>query len=200
MALLREFVTLDYDKALIKEAKEKGEPVVLKKALLQKCDEQNQNGRIYPRKILEREVSRYMDVVRDNRATGQADHPDSSVVELKDVSHIIRDIWWEGPAVWGTIQILDTPAGNIIQQLLSAGIRLGVSSRGIGETIKDEATGAEIVDESFQLICWDIVSEPSTRGAFIVSEGRGVQMTPTTTTNSKIHRVNSILDSILKKQ
>jgi hypothetical protein len=195
MALLREFVTLDYDKALIKEAKEKGEPVVLKKALLQRADAPNQNNRVYKKAILEREIDRYMKVVKENRALGELDHPSDSVVNLKNVSHVIRDVWWSGNEVFGSVEILPTNAGKIVRDLIESNITLGISSRGIGDTIRDEMTGYDAVDESFQLICFDLVSEPSTVNAFLF-ESKGIQVP----VDNRLFKVNSILDSILKKQ
>jgi hypothetical protein len=193
--LLREFITLNYDVKLIAEAKEKKQPIIVK-ALLQRADLKNQNGRIYPRSILEREVENYKKVVAESRATGEADHPESSVVELKNVSHIIRDIWWDNNDVVGKVEILNTPSGNIIKNLMEAGVKIGISSRGVGETKKDDE-GNDIVDESFMLVAFDLVSEPSTHEAWL-SEGKEISLDKIKEMIPKRDRVNRILNDILK--
>ena len=192
MALLREFISLEYDRELIKEASKVGGPVVLKKALLQRASSPNQNKRIYPRSILEREIENYKKVVADNRATGELDHPESSVVELKNISHIIRDVWWDGEEVYGTLEILNTPSGNIVKSLMESGVKIGISSRGVGETRKN-SDGFDEVDESFLLVSFDLVSEPSTINAFLFE---GVQRN--TFQSTRLQKINSILDEILK--
>jgi len=133
---------------------------------LQTADTQNGNGRVYPDDVLKREIGNYMKVVKDNRACGELDHPDDSVVNLKNVSHIITDIWWEGKDVMGKIKVLDTPSGRILKDLVNAGIKLGVSSRGLGSVTEDKG-GVVTVENDFQLICFDMVSEPSTPNAYV---------------------------------
>ena len=97
---------------------------------LQTADKQNGNGRVYPHEVLKREMDNYMNVVKDHRACGELDHPDDSVVNLKNVSHIVTDIWWEGKDVMGKLKVLDTPSGRILKDLVNAGVKLGISSRG----------------------------------------------------------------------
>lgn len=139
--------------------------------ILQKADVLNQNGRIYPFAVLNREVENYQKFIRENRALGELDHPAESVIELKNVSHIIREAYMDdGGIVKGNLEVLDTPAGKILKSLVDSGVTIGISSRGVGST-KNEG-GRAIVQEDFQLICWDIVSEPSTPNAFIMREGR----------------------------
>jgi hypothetical protein len=139
--------------------------------ILQKADVLNQNGRIYPRDVLAREVENYQKFIRENRALGELDHPQESVIELKNVSHIIREAYMDQDGVVrGSLEVLSTPAGNILKQLVDGGVTIGISSRGVGST-KNEG-GRAIVQEDFQLICWDIVSEPSTPNAFVMREGR----------------------------
>jgi hypothetical protein len=197
--LLREYLDLRYDKNLIKEAREKKAPILVK-AVLQRADAINQNKRIYPRNILEREVENYRKAVAEGRATGELDHPDSSVVSLERVSHMLRDIWWEGSDVLGTIEVLNTPKGKIAQELMEAGVKCGISSRGVGETIRTNE-GYDMVDESFMLIAFDLVSEPSTQNAWLgLREGREIevsadkirQMVP------KVDRINRIVNEILR--
>ncbi len=132
---------------------------------MQTCEMKNGNGRIYPCDVLRKEVQNYQNVIKDNRALGELDHPDDSVINLRNVSHVITDMWWEGKDVMGKIKILDTPSGNILKGLVESGIKLGISSRGLG-SVKESREGT-IVQEDFELICFDIVSEPSTPDAYM---------------------------------
>lgn len=133
---------------------------------IQTAGKKNGNGRVYPRKVLEKEITNYQKIVRDNRATGELDHPDDSVINLKNVSHIIVECWWQGDDVMGKIKVLDTPSGRILKDLINAGVKLGISSRGLG-SVNEGLDGVSTVNEDFQLICFDIVSEPSTPNAFV---------------------------------
>jgi hypothetical protein len=194
--VLCEFIGLNYDQTLVKEAKEKNLPVVLQ-GVLQRADARNQNGRVYPRHILEREITNYQKAVAEGRAVGEADHPDHSVVSLKNVSHVVREIGWNGNDVVGKVEILNTPSGNILKNLMESGIRLGISSRGVGEVRRDDE-GNDVVDESFVLICFDVVSEPSTHGAWL-GESKNVNINDVVSKLSKRDRVNRIVNEILKK-
>ena len=136
------------------------------KGVLQRAGAENQNGRVYPKDILIREAKKYETLIKERRALGELDHPDSSVIELKNVSHNIREIHWEGDDLVGTVEILPTPSGNILKELLRAGILLGISSRGMGSTRPMEGNKV-VVGEDFELIGWDFVSNPSTHGAFM---------------------------------
>lgn len=138
----------------------------LVKGVLQRADAENQNGRVYPKPILEREAQKYQQLIKERRALGELDHPDSSVINLKNVSHNVREIHWEGNDLVGTVEILPTPSGNILKELLRAGILLGISSRGMGSTKQLEGNKVE-VDEDFELLGWDFVSNPSTHGSFM---------------------------------
>jgi hypothetical protein len=133
---------------------------------IQTADKKNGNGRVYPMKVLKKEVDNYKKIVADGRATGELDHPDDSVINLKNVSHMITDCWWEGKDVMGKIKVLDTPSGRILKDLINAGVKLGISSRGLG-SVKESMHGDTIVEEDFQLICFDIVAEPSTPNAYV---------------------------------
>ena len=145
----------------------------LVKGILQRSGAENQNGRVYPREILEREINKYQTLIKERRALGELDHPDSSVINLKNVSHNIKEVHWEGNDVVGTVEILPTPSGNILKELLRAGILLGISSRGMGSTqpMKDNKL---LVGEDFELIGWDFVSNPSTHGAFMTPMNESV--------------------------
>lgn len=195
--LLREYHSLTYDKDLVKEAKLKEIPVVVK-ALLQRADMLNQNGRKYPRPILEREVENYRAAIAEGRACGELDHPESSIVNLANISHILRDIWWEDDDVMGKVEILTTPKGKIALDLMGAGVKLGISSRGVGETIRDE-DGNDVVDESFMLVAFDLVSEPSTQEAWLMKEGKEIPLDMIRMTVPKIDRIARIADEILGK-
>jgi hypothetical protein len=132
---------------------------------IQTADKRNGNGRVYPEKVLKKEIDNYQRVIADNRATGELDHPDDSVINLKNVSHMITECWWEGKDVMGKIKVLDTPSGRILKDLINAGVKLGISSRGLGSV--SESMGNITVEEDFQLICFDIVAEPSTPDAYV---------------------------------
>ena len=150
--LITEWVNFEYDPQLIKEQKNAGQPLMMK-GILQKAETLNQNGRVYPRIILEREIKNYQKFIKENRALGELDHPDSSVVELKNSSHIVKEAHMEGNIVYGTVEILNTPSGKILQSLVESGITLGISSRGVGST-KTEGD-MQIVQDDFQLICFE---------------------------------------------
>jgi hypothetical protein len=138
----------------------------LVRGVLQRAGAENQNGRVYPREVLNREVEKYQQLIKERRALGELDHPDSSVINLKNVSHNIREIHWEGDDLVGTVEILPTPSGNILKELLRSDILLGISSRGMGSTRQLEGDKLE-VQEDFELLGWDFVSNPSTHGAFM---------------------------------
>lgn len=193
--LIENINSIQCDPKVIKESIDKRQPILLK-TILQRCDEQNANKRIYPRRILEREDRNYQKAIAENRATGHLDHSDSSVIELQQVSHVIRETHWVGNELHGTVQILNTPNGKIAQDLLADGITLGISSRGVGETMKDESTGADIVDESFVLIAYDLVGEPSTRNAYL-HENKQLTENEIRKILTKNDRVNRIVNSIL---
>ena len=193
--LITEWVNFEYDPKIIKEQVEAGQPLIMK-GILQKSETLNQNGRIYPRAILEREIRNYQKFIKENRALGELDHPDSSVVELKNSSHIIREAHIEGNIVYGTVEILNTPSGKILQSLVESGVTLGISSRGVGST-KTQGN-MQIVQDDFQLICWDFVSEPSTPGAFMMKEGKEVTPQFINEVFNKSDRIDRIFNDILE--
>jgi hypothetical protein len=158
---------------------------------LQEADIQNGNGRIYPQKILEREMKNYTKLVKERRALGELDHPDDSVINLKNASHMVTDVWWDGSNVMGKVQVLNTPSGKILQELVNDGVKLGISSRGLGSV--SESQGRTIVEDDFQLICFDFVSEPSTPNAFMIKEAKENRVF------TKADRINRALNSILEE-
>jgi len=156
-----------------REKRESANGVVYLSGRMQTCEKKNGNGRIYPCKVLEREIANYKNVINDNRALGELDHPDDSVINLRNASHIVTDMWWEGKDVMGKIKVLDTPSGRILKDLINAGVKLGISSRGLGSV--RESMGVTEVQDDFELICFDIVSEPSTPNAYMYPNQKNTQ-------------------------
>ena len=157
--------------------------------VMQRADAKNGNGRVYPRLVLEREVENYQKLVKERRALGELDHPEDSVINLKNASHMVTDVWWQNNDVMGKVQVLNTPSGKVLQELANAGVNLGISSRGMGSV--HEANGTTTVEDDFQLICFDFVSEPSTTGAFMVKENKQPNII------TKADRINRALNDIL---
>jgi len=195
LRLLNSYEVFDYTPEMIKESREKNDGKVMMKGVLQKADTLNQNGRIYPIHVLEREVRNYQKFIVENRALGELDHPDSSVVNLKNVSHMVREAYLENGVVYGTVELLDTPSGKILQSLVESGVKLGISSRGVGSTKKQG--DYHVVQDDFQLICWDYVSEPSTPGAFMLPEGRRITSEELQKVFNKSDRIDRILNDII---
>lgn len=190
--LLTSFLPLDLDVKSIKENAELNNGKIVLRGIMQRADAVNQNGRIYPRSILEREVENYQKFVRERRALGELDHPTASVVNLQNASHIVTEIRWEGDAVVGSIELLSTPMGKIAQSLVQDGVKLGISSRGVGST--RQQGDYDMVEDDFMLLCFDLVSEPSTSGAFMLKEGRVAD--PRVHMN-KTDRIDRVLTDIL---
>jgi hypothetical protein len=158
--------------------------------VIQRADARNGNGRIYPHSVLSREMDTYKQLVQERRALGELDHPDLSVINLKNVSHLVVEVWWNGKDVMGKIQVLNTPSGQVLRELVNANVKIGISSRGTGSV--RESRGETIVEDDFQLICFDIVSEPSTHGAFMFQERKG------NVNENKQARVSNLIKDILK--
>jgi hypothetical protein len=194
LSLLTEWTPLSLTPDLIRESRLQNSGKIMLKGVIQRADTLNQNGRIYPRSILEREIINYQKFIRENRALGECDHPDTSVVELKNASHIVREARMEGDTVYGSVELLDTPSGKILQSLIESGVTLGISSRGVGSTRQQD--GNTIVQEDFQLICFDIVSEPSTPGAFMLKESKSIRPADLRATFNRSDRINRIFNDI----
>ena len=158
--------------------------------VMQRANHLNGNGRVYSRPILEREVDNYGKLVRERRALGELDHPDSAVINLSAACHLVTEVWWDGDAVMGKVQVLNTPSGKILKELVGSGVKLGISSRGMGSV--HESNGQTIVEDDFQLICFDFVSEPSTTGAFMVKENKQSNII------TKADRINRALNDVLR--
>ena len=199
--LLREFFELKCDERGCQDLLTEGEKKMVAEghlvfpAKLQEADIENGNGRVYPRNVLLREIQNYQKIVEDRRALGECDHPDDSVVNLKNASHMVNRIWWEGNDVVGTIKVLNTPSGNILRGLYESGVKFGFSSRALG-SLQEGKGGAQLVQDDLQLICFDAVSEPSAPGAYIMEGKEATQLTETVYT--KGDRINRALNEILQ--
>ena len=165
------------------------------KGVLQRAESKNQNGRVYPREVLLKEVSKYLDEqVAERRALGELDHPDSSVVNLNNASHNVIEMHWDGDDLLGTVEVLSIPSGNILKELFKSGIKLGISSRGLGsvEPMREGEGDTVEVQPDFELIAFDFVSNPSTHGAFMRPVNEGVEKQKPET------RIESIINSIMR--
>jgi len=158
--------------------------------VMQKANKLNGNGRVYPRHVLVREVRNYQKIVNEARALGELDHPEDSVVNLKNASHMVTKVWWDGDAVMGKVKILDTPSGGILKSLVNSGVKLGISSRGLG-SVHEDTSGNTVVEDDFQLICFDFVSEPSTPGAYMMKESKIKQL------YTKADKINRLLNDLV---
>jgi len=171
---------------------DRGNPMV--EGILATAEVKNGNGRYYSKDLWEREINKYSQLVKENRAMGELDHPESSVVNLKNVSHNIADMWWDGDNVIGKIEILPTPSGNILKSLIDSGITVGVSSRGMG-SLKQVGELMEVQDD-FELLCWDFVSTPSNPGSYMHLVKEGLDFS----SQDNYKKVNTIISEILCSQ
>lgn len=178
---------------MIKEAEASGQNRILAQGILQTANKKNQNGRIYPKEILIREAEKFNKKIEEGLSSGELDHPESTVVNLRNVSHAIRKIWWENENLMGIIEILATPSGQIAKELINGGVKLGISSRGVGTTNQDES-GDTMVNEDFELITWDLVSQPSTHRAFMNPIHEGYQPSEE---DKFLNRINMLISDIL---
>ena len=173
------------------------------RGVLQRAESKNQNGRIYPREVLMREAKKYAkEFIGQNRAMGELDHPESSVVNLANVSHNIKEMHWEGDNLLGTVEVLSTPSGNILTELFKSGIKLGISSRGMGsvETVSEAGDEpSQEVQPDFELIAFDFVSNPSTHGAFMYPMKESVNKdVPVGRTCGEYCKVESLINDIMR--
>jgi hypothetical protein len=171
--------------------------------ICQKSGTKNGNGRIYRKETLQREVENYQQAIRERRALGELDHPDDSVINLKNASHVATKMWWDGDSVMAKFEVLDTPSGNILKALVGSGVKLGISSRGMG-SVREEG-GSTIVEDDFQLICFDMVSEPSTPGAYLArgASHKAVNIEPSiqnyiSEEKRPDMKINDLIESILR--
>ena len=193
--LLKEFTSFEYLDEDVKKVTEKGGPMILS-GILQRANALNQNGRVYPKDILEREIRNYEKLIREKRAFGELDHANEPIVNMKNISHTIREIWMEGDVVYGKVEILDTPCGKIIEAIIKAGCRPGISSRALGSLQREN--NVNVVQDDLQIICWDFVSEPSTVGSFMtLAESRQYSNEEINKILSKSDKVDRIVNDIL---
>jgi hypothetical protein len=196
---LNNVIPFEISPRVLQEVRENVSGPVTVEGILQKANEQNQNGRRYPKPILEREIMNYQkNFVNERRALGELDHPNSGVINLKNVSHNIVECHWEGDNVVGTIEILTTPAGNILRELIKNNIRLGISSRGMG-SVKELREGGVEVQDDFELLCFDFVSNPSTRGAFMQPQSLNEGLEKTLEAVSKYGKVEGLIYDLLSE-
>jgi hypothetical protein len=192
--LIERVSTFTLTPQLLQESAVKNNGRLIVEGVVQRADAKNGNGRVYPKDTLEREIDKYKATyIKENRALGELDHPESPIINLKNVCHNILDLWWNGDDVMGKIEILPTPSGNILKALLIAGITVGISSRAMG-SVKQIGETVEVQDD-LELVCWDFVSTPSTQGAFmeIVNESLNLNAVKT----DKYQKVNELITEIL---
>jgi len=196
--LLVDYIPFEVAPEAITEAMASDGKLIVK-GVLQRAESKNQNGRIYPKELLVREAKKYAGhFIKEKRALGELDHPDSSVVNLNNVSHNVLEMAWSGDDLMGTIEVLTTPSGNILRELFKSGIRLGISSRGLGsvEPMKEDKEAQEVQND-FELIAFDFVSNPSTHGAFMSPVNEGVGSDEQTRSN-KWNGVENSIGQILR--
>ena len=193
--LLVEVRPFEISRNKIDESIKENDGKLIVKGVLQRADAKNQNGRVYPREVLLKEVSKYLsEQVTERRALGELDHPDSSVVNLNNASHNIIEMHWDGDDHLGTVEVLSTPSGNILKELFKSGIKLGISSRGLGsvEPMRESDGDTVEVQPDFELIAFDFVSNPSTHGAFMRPVNEGIEEQKPET------KIESIINSIMR--
>ncbi len=197
--LLTEYRPFNVDRQLVEASIKENRSLVVK-GVIQRAEAKNQNGRVYPKEILEREIQKYIaGPVKERRALGELDHPESSVINLQNVSHNVIRVKMVGDDVYGEVEILSTPAGNILKELFRNGITVGISSRGMG-SVQESGNGTVEVQDDFELLCFDFVSTPSTHGAFMKPAGRAIQELQegkTQVPEYKYTNVNNIIRDII---
>ena len=197
--LLVDYTVFEVSPQAINESLTQNNGKLVVKGVLQRAESKNQNGRIYPKETLVREADKYAGTfIKERRALGELDHPDSSVVNLNNVSHNVLGMNWKGDDLVGTVEVLGTPSGNILKELFKSGIRLGISSRGMGSVkeVMSEGEATLEVQPDFELIAFDFVSNPSTHGAFLspVNESKNSNIG-----TDKYGNVNKIITDIISE-
>jgi len=192
--LIERISTISLSPQILQESVKANNGRLIVQGVVQRAEAKNGNGRVYPKDTLEREIQKYKDTyIAENRALGELDHPESPVINLKNVCHNVKDVWWDGDDVMARIEILTTPSGNILKELLLNGITVGISSRGMG-SVKQIGETVEVQDD-FELLCWDFVSTPSTQGAFMEVVKESIDYTKVN--NQKLDKINSLVTEIL---
>ena len=196
--LIVDYIPFEILPEQISESMKENNGKLVVKGVLQRADTKNQNGRVYPKEILMREAKKYFkNFINQKRAMGELDHPESSVVNLANVSHNITEMNGNGDDLVGTVEVLNTPAGNILKELFKGGIKLGISSRGMGsvEAMNEDGDSQEVQND-FELIAFDFVSNPSTHGAFMYPMHEGVE--PKVVRDTKYGKVEAVINDILR--
>ena len=176
--LIVDYIPFEITPQQITESMSTNDGKLIVKGVLQRAEAQNQNGRVYPKDLLTREAKKYTEnFIQQKRALGELDHPDSSVVNLQNASHNVMEMHFNGNDLVGTVEVLGTPSGNILKELFKSGIKLGISSRGLGSVEAIGENGAQQVQPDFELIAFDFVSNPSTHGAFLHPMNESVDKT-----------------------
>ena len=194
--LLVDYTVFEVSPQAINESLTQNNGKLIVQGVLQRAEAKNQNGRIYPKETLMREANNYAATfIKERRALGELDHPDSSVVNLNNVSHNVLEMGWQGDDLVGKVEVLGTPAGNILKELFKSGIRLGISSRGMGSVKEVMREGGDTleVQPDFELIAFDFVSNPSTHGAFLSP----VNESKRSITTNKFAKVERIITDII---
>ena len=195
--IIVDYIPFEITPQQINESMKNNDGRLVVKGVLQRAEAKNQNGRVYPKETLMREAKKYAEVqIKERRALGELDHPDSSVVNLNNASHNVIEMHWDGDDLLGTVEVLSTPSGNILKELFRSGIKLGISSRGLGsvEPVNeaDGEDGTVEVQPDFELIAFDFVSNPSTHGAFMRPVNESVENKGSET------KIESIINSIMR--
>ena len=196
--LIVDYLPFEIKPEQITESMKENDGKLVVRGVLQRAESKNQNGRVYPREVLVREAKKYhKEFIKQSRAMGELDHPESSVVNLANVSHNITEMNWNGDDLVGTVEVLNTPAGNILKELFKGGIKLGISSRGMGsvEAMNEDGDSQEVQND-FELIAFDFVSNPSTHGAFMYPMHEGVE--PKVVRDTKYGKVEAVINDILR--
>ena len=188
--LLIETHTIKISSSQLTENVSKESGNLLVEGILATAEVKNGNGRYYSKDLWDREMDKYNELIEQRRSMGELDHPESTVINLKNVSHLISEYWWDGDNVMGKIEVLPTPSGNILKELIKSGITVGVSSRGMG-SLEENREGVLEVQDDFELLCWDFVSTPSNPGSYMhtLNEGKNVVTYDYTNVNKVIHEI-----------
>tara|TARA_Y100001937_G_C7096620_1_gene320389 strand:- start:481 stop:1098 length:618 start_codon:yes stop_codon:yes gene_type:complete len=200
--LIVDYLPFEIEPDQINESIKENNGKLIVRGVLQRAESKNQNGRVYPKDILMREAKKYTEeFIEQRRAMGELDHPESSVVNLQNVSHNVKKMHFEGDNLMGEVEVLGTPSGNILKELFKSGIKLGISSRGMGsvETVNENGAEAQEVQPDFELIAFDFVSNPSTHGAFMYPVNESVNKeVPSGRACGEYCKVESIINDIMR--
>ena len=196
--LIVDYLPFEIKQEQINESMKENNGKLVVRGVLQRAEAKNQNGRVYPREVLVREAKKYhKEFIKQSRAMGELDHPESSVVNLQNVSHNITEMHWEGKNLIGSVEVLGTPSGNILGELFKAGIKLGISSRGLGSVEPMQEGDGQTVQSDFELIAFDFVSNPSTHGAFMRPMNEGIENKKERTCGKNC-KIESIINDIFR--